>query len=202
MTASKKPRHRAATENDLIQAVGQVLAEQGASALGPSTVAQKAAVDKALIYRYFGSFDGLIEAFTNNALYWPSVEEIVPDRSTLLAMPFYERLAEVMLRYARALNARPDTLAILAAELTQRSEFQAALEERRERFGLALLTLGHDAPPNYDLPAVATLLTGAIHYLLIRRRQVTTFNGIAIATDEGWARIEAMLRQLVTPVLR
>lgn len=196
-----RPRHRAGTERELIEAVSRVLVEQGAKALSPSNVASQAAVDKALIYRYFGSFEGLVEAFTRNALYWPTPEEIVPDRAALLALPFRERFATILLRYARALRARPDTLAILASELAERGKFQSSLEGRREAFGQALAEFGQDAPDGYDVPAAVTLLTGAIHYLLIRGRQVAIFNGIPIGTDAGWQRLEDMIRHFITSSL-
>lgn len=192
-----RPRHRAATERDLISAVSRVLAAQGAAALTPSNVAHAAAVDKALIYRYFGSFHGLVEAFTNTALYWPTVEEIAPDRAALLALPFAERMACLLLRYGRAMRARPDTLAILAGQLAERGEFQGMLEARREAFGQALFVFAQDAPAEFDVVAAATLLTGAIHYLLIRGRQVAMFNGIPLGTDAGWQRLEAMIGQLL-----
>jgi AcrR family transcriptional regulator len=192
-----RPRHRAATERDLIAAVSRVLAEQGAALLTPSNVAHAAAVDKALIYRYFGSFHGLVEAFTNTALYWPTVEEIAPDRAALLALPFAERMACLLLRYGRAMRARPDTLAILAGQLAERGEFQGMLEARREAFGQALYIFAQDAPADFDVAAAATLLTGAIHYLLIRGRQVAIFNGIPLGTDAGWQRLEAMIGQLL-----
>jgi AcrR family transcriptional regulator len=192
-----RPRHRAATEQDLLTAVGRVLAEEGAAALSSSNIAQRANVDKALIYRYYGSLEGLLKAFAETELYWPTAAEVIPDRQELLALPVEERFVRILLRYAQALRARPDTLAILAGELSQRGEFQSALEGRREAFGQVLFELGADAPPGFDLAAVATLLTGAIHYLLIRGRQVAVFNGIALSTDAGWARLEQAIRYLV-----
>ncbi len=193
-----RPRHRAGTERTLIEAVGATLADGGVSALGLSAVARRAGVDKALIYRYFGSFEQLLDAYIKDAIYWPTPDDVAGDRGALMAMPFAQRFATVMKRYAAAIRARPDTIAILAAELAAgATPFQAALEGRREQFGLALLALAHDAPAGLDVPALATVVTGSIHYLLIRARQVALFNGIAIATDEGWSRIEAAIDRTV-----
>lgn len=189
-SGEQRARHRAATERDLVKAVGHVLATQGPGALGASQVARAAGVDKALIYRYFESFEGLIAAYSQDALYWPTAEDLVYDEARLLALPLEVRVVEIFRRYATALRNRPETLAILAGELAERGPFQGVLEARREAFGLALFKFGYDAPPGVDMAALVTLLTGAIHYLLIRARQVRWFNGVELNTDAGWQRIE------------
>lgn len=196
-TPEPRPRHRAGTEQSLVKAVGQVLSERGLSGVSASNVAAQAGVDKALIYRYFGSFDALLESYASSPDYWPSVEEIIVDRRALLELPFLERFSLVMRRYARALRARPATIAVLAAELTDRVALHPRLTQQREEFGLALLELTHDAPVDFDSAAMATVLTGAVHYLLIRAGQVEAFNGIALASDEGWARIEVAMDVLI-----
>lgn len=179
------------------EAVGQVLLTRGASALTPSAVAAHAGVDKALIYRYFGDFESLLSQYAKTPGYWPSVDEIVPDREALLRLPFLERVLLVMQRYAEALRRRPETIAVLAAELADREAVHPALINVREEFGLALLQLAHDAPAEVDAAALATLLTGAIHYLLIRARQVKAFNGIDLASDAGWQRVSGALRVML-----
>jgi AcrR family transcriptional regulator len=192
-TSEQRTRHRAATERDLVKAVGVVLAEQGPAGLGASNVARAAGVDKALIYRYYESFEGLIDAYARDELYWPTEADVAPDEAVLLTLPFEQRVVRIFARYATALRSRPETLAILAGELAERGSFQGVLEARREAFGLALMKFGHDAPPGLDVPALVTVLTGAIHYLLIRSRQVRWFNGIEINTDAGWHRVEAAI---------
>jgi AcrR family transcriptional regulator len=194
-----RQRDRQATEEALQQAVGQVLLTRGASALTPSAVAAQAGVDKALIYRYFGDFESLLGEYAKSPGYWPSVEEIVPDRAALLRLPFLERMTLVMQRYAEALRKRPQTIAVLAAELADREALHPALSNVREQLGLELLQLAHDAPAELDAAALATLLTGAIHYLLIRARQVKAFNGIDLASDAGWQRVSSALHTLLAP---
>jgi len=197
-----RPRNRAGTERSLLLAVAAVLTEDGPSRLSLSAVARRAGVDKALVYRYFDSFAGLLEAYARDSLYWPTLDEVAPDRAELLALPIGKRFSVVMQRYAAALRARPDTLAILATELAERGAFQSILERQRERFGEALFSLAHDAPKHVDVAAIATLLTGSIHYLLIRARQVEVFNGIALSSDAGWARIDAALTLLLEGAVR
>jgi AcrR family transcriptional regulator len=195
-----RARHRAGTERDLIEAVGAVLAAEDGP-LSLSSVARHAGVDKALVYRYFGSFEGLLDAYVKDSTYWPAAADVAFDPDALRALPLGVRFVTVLQRYARALRARPETLAILAAELSGRAAFprvfQLALEARREAFGRELFELSLDAPPGLDVAALASVATGSLHYLLIRARQVELFNGIPLAKDEGWARIEAALEAAV-----
>lgn len=184
-----------------MKAVGVVLAEHGPTELSVSNVARAAGVDKALIYRYFESFEGLVGAYAQDELYWPTEQDVAPDVEALLELPFEQRVVVIFRRYAAALRSRPETLAILAGELAMRGPFQGVLEARREAFGLALFKFAVGAPPGLDVPALVTVMTGAIHYLLIRARQVRWFNGIEVNTEAGWQRIDdAIALSLVAAV--
>lgn len=57
-----KTRDRAATEARLVAAAFDALALHGFAGLGVNAVARAAGCDKALIYRYFGGLDGLLDA--------------------------------------------------------------------------------------------------------------------------------------------
>ena len=180
----------------LIAAVGELLVERGAGALRIGAVADRVGVDKALIYRYFGGFEGLIAAFAASPEFWMAADEVIVDREHLLALPFPERLATLLKRYGRALRKRPATIAILATEMLERTSVHAPLEAAREKFGIEMLSLAPDAPEGLDLPAVVTVLSAAVHYLLIRAQHIKTFNGVRIADDSGWERIERAIEQL------
>lgn len=189
-----RPRHREGTEKSLLAAVGELLAT--GEVVGVNAVAKLAGADKALVYRYFGDLDGLLHAYAKSELFWPSVEELAPDRASLLALPFVDRYSLILKRYAHALRDRHATLAILASEIVKRAPWHAPIEAAREDFGRVMFELAHDAPKDLDLAAVTSVLTAAIHYLLLRARHINLFNGIALQSDEGFARIERAIEQL------
>ena len=195
-----RPRHREGTEKNLLEAVGTLLAS--GEAVGINAVAKQADVDKVLVYRYFGDLDGLLRAYATSTNFWPSLEEIVPDRAELMALPFVDRYCVVFKRYAAALRARPATLAIMASEMVHRSALHGPIERAREDFGKALFELTRDAPAQFDVVAVSSVLSAAIHYLLLRARQIEIFNGIELRTDEGFARIEAAIEALARGAVR
>jgi hypothetical protein len=56
-----------------------------------------------------------------------------------------------------------------------------------------LLGLVGAPPPGVDLPAVFAVVSATVAYLLMRARLIRIFLGIDLHTDEGWARIEAVI---------
>lgn len=56
-------RNRQATERNLPDAVHELVAGQGFETLGVNAAALRAGVSKTLIYRHFGSLEGLIAAY-------------------------------------------------------------------------------------------------------------------------------------------
>ena len=60
MTNKPIKKGRLQTEQKILQALGQVLLEQGFPAVGINAVARQAGCDKVLIYRYFNGLEGLL----------------------------------------------------------------------------------------------------------------------------------------------
>ena len=58
-------RNKERTKENLISALGEILKKDGFSGLNISRVAEKAKVDRRLIYDYFGSLEGLVEEYLN-----------------------------------------------------------------------------------------------------------------------------------------
>ena len=198
-----RPRDVEATKRRLVDAVGAILARHGFTHLGVNAVAAQAGTDKALIYRYFGGFSQLLEAYAESAAFWPTTEEMAGGPlGELGALPLPTRVARVVHSYIGQLRSRPLTQEILAWELSERNEVTARLEEVRERRGLELMmVLARDLSPAVDIAGVASILAGGVHYLLLRARRIRVFNGIDLRTDEGWARLEAAARDMVIGAL-
>ena len=58
--------------------MGTVLEQDGFEKMGVNLVARRAGIDKVLIYRYFGSFDGLLSAFGESLGQLLAAGEIIP----------------------------------------------------------------------------------------------------------------------------
>jgi len=71
MADDKRRRRNAVTvKMDIIDAVGTVLKKYGFLKLGISIVADEAKVDKTVIYRNFGDFDKVLEAYIEKQDFW------------------------------------------------------------------------------------------------------------------------------------
>lgn len=193
---TRRADKRAQTERRLVEAVGAVLAEAGFQGLGVNAVAAQAGVDKVLIYRYFGDWPGLLHAYGESAEFWPTLDEVLGPHREALTEPTLQRVAaRVFSAYARALRARPLTVELLAWECSAQNELTSSLAAAREQFTRRLFAelAGAGIPMTRSRIAAAALLGAAINYLVIRGRTTPVFGGVSIATDAGWAELEAAM---------
>ncbi|MDG1904051.1 MAG: TetR/AcrR family transcriptional regulator [Arenicella sp.] len=201
-------KNKQATQDKLIKAVGEVLADVGFSGVGVNAVAKRAGVDKVLIYRYFGSFDKLCLAFAQSADFWPSLKELIPDPEVLSAMGTAERVTLVLKRFTTSLRKRPLTLEVMAWELLERNAFTIELENVREASGLELNRFMQDLSSNttrdstdeIDWLAITTVLSAGMQYLALRARKINVYNGIELNKDEGWMQLERSIETLIAGV--
>jgi len=199
-----RERNRTDTTARILAAVGEVLARDGFGALGVNAVAKHAGVDKVLIYRYFGGMSELLKAWGESGRFWPALDELIgDDRPAFFALPLAERYARFFEHFIDGLRARPLTLEIMAAELSERNELTAILETEREEWGAeAGNLLGSDAWERRPaLRATTLLLVAGVQYLLIRSRTIRLFGGLDIRSDRDWAALKAAVRQLALDLL-
>lgn len=194
-------RNRERTEQLLLQAVGTVLQTDGFPKLGVNRVAKEAGVDKVLIYRYFGSVDGLLKAYGMSEEFWPSIEEVLGALPhDIRQLPKSERLSLILIGLLDALRKRPTTIEIMALELVQPSPLAKVLEERRETWSQQILIRVFPDLSSADdqLVVIGNLLVAGFQYLLIKARSTEVYGGIAIQSAEGWQRVTEGLRSIST----
>lgn len=74
------PRNRQQTEARIRAAALHLLRQSGFENWGVNSIARQAGADKVLIYRYFGSLDGLLEQLIAATPFWPDPAAL-PDTS-------------------------------------------------------------------------------------------------------------------------
>ena len=190
-------RDREATERALIEAVGDVMARQGLGGLNAEAVARSAGVNKALVYRYFGSLDGLVERFARGNTFWPSAEEIIGgDWAAFLALPRSRQMAVAHRNLFFALRERPMTRQIMIWELIEDSPFVEALEREREQVAQQIFSRMGEDRANPDMLAAAALFSGGVIYLLLRSRRTREFNSVDLGSLAEWERLIESIRKL------
>lgn len=193
-------RDREATKRRLLEAVGQVLAERGYAGVGVNAVAKKAGVDKVLIYRYFSSFDGLLEAFALEKDFLGNLENLFGEPRALRTRE--EALAlgkRILAGQLRQILGDRELQEILLWELHEKNRVTDAVAHARERQAVGLLgqmaeVVGDEAT---DIAAIASLMAAGIYYLVLRSRTVELYSGINLRTKEGWQRIESAVSTVI-----
>lgn len=183
------PKSRAETTDKILQALGRVLSRDGVRGVGINAVAREAGVDKVLIYRYFGGMEELLRTFAEQNEIWPSVSEL-EGGGIDGAEP-----SELLIRYARALRARPGTQEILRWELIERNELTESIAHLRSQFASRVFArLPKDG--SHDLQAITTLACAGLTYLALRARSTELAGDLPLRSDDGWQRLEEATRTI------
>lgn len=188
-------RGRLQTEQRILDAVGQLLLEQGYPAVGINAIARQAGCDKVLIYRYFDGFEGLLLAFAETTELWWEVDEIISESAQECArIPLHEYLQLLLGRYLETLESRPLALEIMAWEMSAQNNLTLALARTRSERGMALVKKIRILyrQPNIDIGGVLGVFGAAINYLVIKtRHQAQQYK-----TEEWW-RLQQTIGKLL-----
>ena len=197
----ERKRNRSDAENRFVAAVHQLLIERGFPAIGINTVAEKAGLNKVLIYRYFGGLEGLLAAYAKRMDPFPRIAESVEQQIEKRGLREPARVGALILHaLIEQLRANPQLQEILKWELSESNPLSDAIAQARERSGRELLNLFSRYIPEgsqVDLEAVTALFTGGIFYLYLRSATALVFNGIPINAPEGQERLVRAAERMI-----
>ena len=192
-------RDRETTERRLLDTIGQMITESGYEKIGINAVASQSGVSKILIYRYFGSVEGLMAAYIRQHDFWINFPQELPDRSqlpTFLKNMFKEQIEQ--------LRSNPTLKRLYRWELSSDNAIVMTLREQREKAGMQRLTkiselTGYSLE---ELAPLATILTASITYLVMLEEFCPVYNGIPLNKDAGWKQIIEGINTLIDKLLR
>jgi len=184
--AVKIEKDRAATEKRLLDAIGKMIAEKGFEKIGINAVAQRSGVAKILIYRYYGSVEGLLAAYIRQHDFWINFQREIPQREELpdfLKMMFRKQIER--------LYNDPTLKRLCRWELSTQNAMIDELRRQREETGLwiieAVCKLTNRNPK--EVAALATIISASIDYLVMLENFCPEYNGISLNKNEGWEQI-------------
>jgi len=193
-----KRRNRAMTMERILRATGEVIAERGTEKAGINSVAEKAQVNKVLIYRYFGGWNGLLEAYVQRGFFLSMFNEKYTD--TLPAnIPPDERdkvWSEYVISVLREFRSRKSSQDLVRWEMSNgETELARRIAQfRSESYGKIIQKL---APyPDYDPTGITAIIFAGVTYLTLLSDQGNAFIGIDLQSEEGWARIEKGIQRI------
>ena len=188
-------KNRLQTEQKILQAVEQILLNDGFPAIGINSIARTAGCDKVLIYRYFDGLDGLLLSIAETTELWWQVDDIITeDYDDIGKAPLHEYLKTLLKRHAESLQAMPLTLEIMAWEMSDKNNLTVALARTRAQRGMDLVKKirAHYQNPNIDIGGILGVFGAAINYLVIRTRRSPPQH----MTEEWW-RLQQTISKLL-----
>lgn len=193
-------RDKNSTKQSLLDSVGVLLEREGFRNLGINAIAREAGCDKVLIYRYFGSLEGLLDAYLYQNDFYTHMDidlisrNIKPDKDSLK-----ETVKNILSNQLKQTSGNRGFQEILRWELVDDNEVLQRYATRREASGHALtrLLMGTLPEPRPDLEAMIAVFVSGIYYLVLRSKYVKVFNGVVLENDEGWNRINLAVDTLL-----
>jgi AcrR family transcriptional regulator len=193
-----KRRNRQMTMERILRAMGVVMAERGTEKAGINAVAEKAGVNKVLIYRYFGGWNGLLEAYVQRGFFLSMFNEkfldSVPDN-----LPSDNRSkvwSEYTIQFMREFRTRKPSQELIRWEMSHgETELARRLAEFRDNSYKKLVD--KLAPfADYDPIAITSLMVAAVTHIVLTSTQRDHIGDIDLRTEAGWERLETAVRRI------
>lgn len=177
------------TKRRLIDAVGQIFKTYGYSELGVNKVARTAGVSKKLIYRYFGSFDRLVEAYVIETDYWISFAKQIADfHAKEVPADIRKLISEILVNQFNYFRSNFEMQQLILWELSTASTLMRSIHRTRELMGQQLLELTDPylAENKVNFRAIAALLVGGIYYTILHtRHNGGMFSDVDLSSEKG-----------------
>lgn len=205
----EKPRKRIAgairdkerTMLKLIAAVGEIIKNEGYTALGVNNIAKKAEVNKKLIYRYFdNNVNNLIETYVKTKDYWIGLSG---DMERLMAESQIDggraMVKTILKTHLSFFYTEEEMQKIVIWETSEKSKLMKEVGLKREAFGEEVfkLLLPNFEKSDIDFRAIMALqVAGIIFMVLQSQASGNPFCGIDINNPNDMDRILKSLDQL------
>lgn len=197
-------RNREKTAERFIDAVHGILKEEGYEALGVNAVAERAGANKVLLYRYFGSFEGLMEEYVQRMDPFPGLIEKIEAQLEERGNPSLEEVCKVIFSsLEESIFDNPSFAEMLRWEIVASTPMTRRIAESREENGVRLtnyLKERFEWDRTKDIEAVLAILTGGLFYLWLRSSTAEHYNNVPIGDDSGRKRLLEAARDIVKTI--
>jgi len=186
------------TKEKLIKAVGQVLQTDGHTGLKLSKIAAKAGVDKALIYRYFGDLENLVEIFLLREDYWAGTARNVNDAvGDLKNIDLQDLINFYLEKQYDTVSQNKVLQKTMLWSISEKNPIMAKLIANREETGNELFKLVDELfdEEKVNFRAISAINVAATYYLAMHStHNEGTFCELEIHTEEGKEEIIRAIR--------
>lgn len=197
MNSHKKIKNKDLTKKKILSAISSFIQKKGHRDLGVNKIAREAKVDKRLIYRYFKSFDRLIEEYTVQHDYWSKISSSTTEIRSQDDIPetFVETIEGLLDHY----NSSQDAKVLLHWQMNDNIYQLNSINRTRERFATKLLQkLDFDDHEKRQHQILASLLLCGINYLVLQSEvsDIAAF-GLDINNKSDRADIKKTVKELL-----
>ena len=184
-------RNSEKTKKKILDALEILITREGFTGVGVNAVAREASIDKVLIYRYFGSMEGLLQAFADEKELCPSstaLLENIPDGA-----PMHELATRLVIAHGMALQKSPLAQELLCWELTEQNPLSVLFgKEMEERELKALADKG--IIPEEDVSTLSVIMLCGLQYLILRGRNDNPMMGLDYSIPEKREKIDKVIQ--------
>ncbi len=183
---NKALKDRELTENRILEAVGDIISNEGFEKLGVNIVAQKAGVSKMLIYRYFGGLDELIAKYILQKDYWINITAN-PKKAANISLHIKQLFREQIAQLRKDITLKR----LYRWELSTNNPITNQLRKKREENGCYLIKVVSELTQSSqkEIASLASILSASISYLALLEELNPIYNGIDLQSDKGWEQI-------------
>ncbi len=168
----RRRRSAIAIRMDLLDAVGEVLKKYGFAKLGINLIAQEAKVDKNVIYRNFGEFDQLLEAYVEKQDFWfMAMKEYGKEKIDNKRAFMKYILADLF----KVVHSNKEFQQLLIWELGDMDDFTTSIAIKREVLAAGIFDQYRFLLDDYGIKfnTISAILISSIYYLVLHREKST-----------------------------
>jgi AcrR family transcriptional regulator len=196
MQTRKRRRTTQEVKDDILNAVGSVLTNQGLSKLGVETVAADANMDKAMLYRHFKNFNDILQTYIDQEDYWIKLLEhtFIEVNNDNLASTTFDLIKEQF----EAIFNSSKMQQLLVWELLDKNNVTNYAANKREEVAANILNEVSSIFPHKDVSSknITAIIVGGIYFLCLHKHH-STFCGVDINNEEEQSRFISDLYWLI-----
>ncbi|MDR3625256.1 MAG: TetR/AcrR family transcriptional regulator, partial [Ignavibacteriaceae bacterium] len=168
-------RNKEETKQKLLDAVSKIILRDGFKSVGINTIAKEAGVDKVLIYRYFGSLEGLLKIYISQKDYFGNLKEFIGGPEEIKTTDqAIEAAKKVFIGQLRSIRKNKELQEILLWELNNRNKITVSVARKREAVSMYFVKAieKNISFEKSDIRAILSIFSSSIYYMVLRAKTV------------------------------
>ncbi len=179
------------TKKKILDALEILITREGFTGVGVNAVAREAAVDKVLIYRYFGSMEGLLQSFADEKDLCPGAAALLENITDGASLP--EIAARIVVSHGMALQRSPLAQELLCWELTEQNPLSILFGKEMEKRELKALA-DKGIVPEEDVKILTVIMLCGLQYLILRGRNDNPMMNIDYSVAETRDKVDKVIQ--------